>query len=169
LSDIDGLLCLEKIAKEELDHALHCQYFFWKERAKMLWFKDGDRNTSFFHAMVKRRNNYSEIHRLRINNKVIEDPKLIKDHILDYYKKIMLSLFLMFQTQEIWRILLVVIFLSYFPMMLIKCPDFLKIKTVVFNLHGNSAPGPDGFGGVFYHSCWDIIGTGVCNVVQQFF
>jgi len=53
--------------------------------------------------------------------------------------------------------------------MLIKCPDFLEIKTVAFNLNGNIAPGLDGFGGVFYHSCWDIIGTDVCNVVQQFF
>jgi len=42
LSEIDGLLYQEKIAKEDLDHALHCQYFFWKERAKMLWFKDWD-------------------------------------------------------------------------------------------------------------------------------
>jgi len=41
LSDINGLLYEEKIAKEELDHALHCQYLFWKEMAKMLWFKDG--------------------------------------------------------------------------------------------------------------------------------
>jgi len=54
-------------------------------------------------------------------------------------------------------------------MMLIKYPDFLEIKNVVFNLNGNSARGPDGFGGVFYHSCWEIIGTDVCNVVQQFF
>ena len=53
--------------------------------------------------------------------------------------------------------------------MLIKCPDFLEIKIVVFNLNGNSDPGPDGFGGVFYHSCWEIIGTDVCNAVQQFF
>jgi len=51
-------------------------------------------------------------------------------------------------------------------MMLIKCPNFLEIKNVVFNLNGNSAPGPDGFGGLFYHSCWDIIGTDVCNAVQ---
>ena len=31
-------------------------------------------------------------------------------------------------------------------MMLIKCPDFLEIKTIVFNLNGNSAPGHGGFG-----------------------
>jgi len=51
-------------------------------------------------------------------------------------------------------------------MMLIKCPNFLEIKNVVFNLNGNSVPGHDGFGGVFYHSCWKIIQTCVCNVVQ---
>ena len=32
-------------------------------------------------------------------------------------------------------------------MMLIKCLDFSEIKNAVFNLNGNSAPGPDGFGG----------------------
>jgi len=37
-------------------------------------------------------------------------------------------------------------------MMLIKCPYFLEIKIVVFNLNGNSVPSPDGFSGVFYHS-----------------
>jgi len=54
-------------------------------------------------------------------------------------------------------------------MMLIKCPNFLEIKNVVFNLNGNNASGSDGFGGVLYHSCWEIIGTDVCNAVQQFF
>jgi len=33
--------------------------------------------------------------------------------------------------------------------MLIKCPDFLEIKNVVFNLNGNSALSPHDFGGVF--------------------
>jgi len=66
LFDIDGLLFQERIAKEELDHALHSEYLFWKERAKMLWFKDGDRNTVISHVVVKRRNNSSGIHRLWI-------------------------------------------------------------------------------------------------------
>jgi len=88
LSNIDGLLCQEKIAKEELDHALHYQYLFQKEMTKMLWFKDGDQNSTFFHVVVKRRNNSSEIHRLQIDNEVTKDLKLIKDHILDFYKNL---------------------------------------------------------------------------------
>ena len=38
--------------------------------------------------MVKRRNNSSRIHHLRIENEVIEDPKLIEDHILEFYKNL---------------------------------------------------------------------------------
>jgi len=53
--------------------------------------------------------------------------------------------------------------------MLIKYPDILKIKNVVFNINGNSALGPDGFGGDSYHSCCGTIEKDVCNVVQQFF
>jgi len=126
--------------------------------AKMLWFKDGDRNTTFFfHVMVKRRNNSSGIHRLRIDNKVTEDPKLIEDHILDFYKNLYtesipnvpdtsnMGDFIGFYIPEL------VSFLE--NMMLIKCPNFLEIKTVVFNLNGNNAPGHDGFGDVLYHSC----------------
>ena len=59
---------------------------FWKEKAKMLWFKYGNRNIAFFHAVIKRRNNSSGIHYLRIDDEVIKDPKLIEDHILDFYK-----------------------------------------------------------------------------------
>jgi len=173
MSDIDGLLCQERIAKEELDQALHCQYLFWKERAKMLWFKDGVRNTAFFHVVVKRRNNSSGIHRLRIDNVVTEDPTLIEEHILDFYKTLYPESISHYQDTNNMEDFIG----TYIPelvsfeenMMLIKCPDFLEIKNVVFNLNGNSAPGPDGFGSVFHRSCWDIIGTDVCKAVQQFF
>jgi len=116
----------------------------------------------FFHVVVKRRNNSSEIHRLRIPNEVIEDHKLIEDHILDFYKNLYAeSISNVPDTSNMEDFIS-----SYIPklvsskenMMLIKCPNFLEIKTIVFNLNGNIAPGPDGFGGVFYHSCWDILG-----------
>jgi len=127
----------------------------------------------FFHAVVKRRNNYSGIQRLWIDNEATEDPKLIEDHILDFYKNIYAeSISNVSDTSNMENFIG-----SYIPelvfseenMMLVKCLDFLEIKNAIFNLNGNNAPDPDGFGGVFYHSCWEIIGTNVCNVVQQVF
>jgi len=139
----------------------------------MLWFKDGDRNTAFFHVVVKRRNNCGGIHHLQFDNMVIEDPKIIEEHILDFYKTLYVESIYHDQDTSNMEDFIG----TYVPnlvsleenMMLMKCPYFLEIKNVVFNLNGNSAPGPDGFGSVFYHSCSDIIGTNVCSVVQQFF
>lgn len=36
--------------------------------------------------------------------------------------------------------------------------DFDEVKKAVFFLDNLSAPGPDGFSGCFYTSCWDIVG-----------
>ena len=86
-----------------------------------------------------------------------------------FIKIFMPSLFLMFGIQAIWNNLLVLIFLSWFPPRCrLNVLIFLEIKNVVFNLNGNSAPGPDGFGGVFYHSCWEIIGTDVLMLFNSF-
>lgn len=36
-------------------------------------------------------------------------------------------------------------------------PEEEESRREVFAIDPNSAPGPDGFGGQFYQSCWDII------------
>lgn len=33
----------------------HLEKEFWRQKAGMQWFKDGDRNTKLFHAHVKRK------------------------------------------------------------------------------------------------------------------
>ncbi|XP_026443169.1 uncharacterized protein LOC113343061 [Papaver somniferum] len=38
-----------------------------------------------------------------------------------------------------------------------EIPTMEEIKTVVFDLGADSAPGPDGFSGCFYRHCWDVI------------
>ena len=43
---------------------------------------------------------------------------------------------------------------------LIKIPDDLEIKKAVFAIHGEKAPGPEGFSANFYQGFWDIIGGG---------
>jgi len=58
------LLVQQKQVMQNLDMAMDCQALFWKEKVKMLWFKDKDCDSSFFHAMVKKRANENVIQRL---------------------------------------------------------------------------------------------------------
>lgn len=42
-----------------------------------------------------------------------------------------------------------------------------ELKAAVFELHTEKAPGPDGFIGAFYRSCWDIISLDLLVAVNQ--
>jgi len=93
--------------------------------------------------VVKRRNNSSGIHRLRIDNEVIEDPKLVEDHILDFYKNLYVEFISNVpdtsNMEDFIGTYIHELVSSEENMMLIKCPDFLEIKNAIFNLNGNSA------------------------------
>jgi hypothetical protein len=38
-------------------------------------------------------------------------------------------------------------------------PTYEEVKVVVFSFNKNSAPSADGFTGVFFTHCWDIVGS----------
>ncbi|XP_019432708.1 PREDICTED: uncharacterized protein LOC109339679 [Lupinus angustifolius] len=48
-------------------------------------------------------------------------------------------------------------------------PSHDEIKSVVFDMNGDGAPGPDGFGGSFYQAFWHRVGPDVCRATLQFF
>lgn len=49
-------------------------------------------------------------------------------------------------------------------------PTIEEVKNVVFSMNALGAPGPDGFGGIFfYQKYWDIIKQDVYESILQFF
>lgn len=54
-------------------------------------------------------------------------------------------------------------------MFLTRIPSCEEIKSAVFKMNNEGAPGPNGFGGCFYQAFWDIISQDVCKSVSQFF
>ncbi|XP_060181254.1 uncharacterized protein LOC132610870 [Lycium barbarum] len=48
-------------------------------------------------------------------------------------------------------------------------PTMEEVKKAVFELSGDSACGPDGFSGIFYQKCWEVIKVDVVNVVKAFY
>lgn len=47
-------------------------------------------------------------------------------------------------------------------------PSMEEVRRAVFSWNGSSACGPDGFSGLFYQHCWDIIGMDVLKMVKSF-
>lgn len=52
---------------------------------------------------------------------------------------------------------------------LIRVPNEDEIKSAVHSMNPEEAAGPDGFGGVFYIACWEIIKSDLIAAVQSFF
>ncbi|XP_075084877.1 uncharacterized protein LOC142168116 [Nicotiana tabacum] len=52
-------------------------------------------------------------------------------------------------------------------MKLCRFPSFEEVKHAVFTLSGDSASGPDGFTGLFYQHCWEIVGEDIFNMVER--
>ncbi|KAL0294689.1 UNVERIFIED_CONTAM: putative mitochondrial protein [Sesamum calycinum] len=44
-----------------------------------------------------------------------------------------------------------------------------KVKTAVFQISDNKAPGPDGYTSCFFKKAWNIVGDLVCKAVMDFF
>lgn len=52
---------------------------------------------------------------------------------------------------------------------LIATPSAEEIKKVVFSIHADKAPGPDGFSASFFHTNWSSIGAKIVLEFREFF
>jgi len=107
--------------------------------------------------MVKECANSNGIQRLVDGDLVFEDPKDIEEHILSFYK----SLYDFSDTNNVSTNFRKDMIVAHIHRVvsenensrLVRCPSNDEIKEVVFALNSDSAPGPDGFGGSFFHGC----------------
>ncbi|GKB88702.1 RNA-directed DNA polymerase, eukaryota, reverse transcriptase zinc-binding domain protein, partial [Tanacetum coccineum] len=138
------------------------------QKAKIEWLRDGDRNTEFFHKIIKGR-----MHKNRIvsicneKGERFENDKIAEQFVKHFQeflgkKDVVTDL----PTEEI-----------VFPNKLSReekanmCRGVseVEVKNVMFEIEDSKAPGPYGFTTRFYKSAWSIIGKDICKAVQEFF
>uniref|UniRef100_A0A1U7V1B1 Uncharacterized protein LOC104212570 n=1 Tax=Nicotiana sylvestris TaxID=4096 RepID=A0A1U7V1B1_NICSY len=134
----------------------------------MLWFKDGDRNTKFFHAQVNGRRKRLKLSRIQNSlGNWIEEDHLIAEEAVKFYK----DQFTKSAVPNAFDIL------NHVPSMvdsdqherLMALPSNEEVKRAVMGLNGDSAGGPDDFTGAFYQTCWETIEEDVVGMVRAFF
>ncbi|XP_060211838.1 uncharacterized protein LOC132639409 [Lycium barbarum] len=157
-----------QLAQDELKKYLHYGEEFWRQKKVYTWFSEGDRNTGFFHNSVNGRRKRLQVNRIQISDgEWIEDKEQLASEAVNFFQQ-------QFSQEEG---ALDFGMLKHIPQMvssesndlLCALPSQEKVKNVVFELKGESACGPDGLSGTFFHSCWDIVGMDVFRMVQAFY
>ncbi|KAL0381623.1 UNVERIFIED_CONTAM: hypothetical protein Sangu_0226600 [Sesamum angustifolium] len=142
---------------------------FYCQKAKTHFLKQGDRNTKFFHDMVKRnaaRNSILAI--TKADGSIITSVPNIAQKFVDFYTSLLGT-----EDQALpvddgvfhWGPSLTTKLASNLCMAVTPA----KVKTAIFQINDNKAPGPDGYTSCFFKKAWNIVGDLVYRAVIDFF
>ncbi|WJX32857.1 hypothetical protein P8452_21136 [Trifolium repens] len=165
----DSLMQQEKLAHISLDSALDLEECFWKEKARVNWHLEGDRNTGYFHRIAKIRNTTKLINAIRIDDDIVTEPQQIADHIVHYYQNLFYSNNVVLQENNLVEDVIPNLISEETNRLLTMLPSSSEIHNAIFSMNSQSAPGPDGFGAYFFQTYWDIVKDDVIKAVLQFF
>ncbi|XP_057774892.1 uncharacterized protein LOC130993874 [Salvia miltiorrhiza] len=165
----DELFDEEIRLQAELNVVLSRKNNFLQQKSRASWLQDGDRNTTFFHRMIKFKRRNTLITRLNIDGVDVYDPSIIEQHIIGHFSALFMDDGSPSADPLEIEALIDVAVSDAQNNFLVSIPEESEIAAEVFGMDANSAPGPDGFSGSFFQTCWEIIKTDVVSVVQTFF
>lgn len=144
---------------------------FFLQRSRVLWLVNGDGNTAYFHRMVNARRAINHIHYLIATSGERFDTQAgIMNHCIHYFSSFLTgqSEPCMFTQGDI-NLLLPTKCNNEQKMAMTMRFTRADIRDTFFALPRNKTCGADGFSAEFFFGCWDIIGSEVCDDVEEFF
>ncbi|KAL9672201.1 hypothetical protein QQ045_028451 [Rhodiola kirilowii] len=155
------------VARQTLNNLLRFQLGILEEKAKVSWYKDGDRNSSFFHASIKERRAQNTIKLELEDGSISDDGDVIGLRAAQYFNNLFGDLPASGDIQLTDLVQKVISDDENDCLSVI--PDLEEIQHNVFSMNSSSSLGPAGFTGKFFTSCWDIIKEDLQAAVQAFF
>ena len=143
---------------------------FLQQKAKGDWLRDGDLNTKIFHRSIKKRQLQNAI--FSIHNEAgvwVDKPQEVNAAFLEYYENLLGS---KMENRKSVKTRVV----NCGPLVIPAHCEFLykpvnrkEVKQALLSIHGDRAPGLDGFGSQFFKDCWQIVGSDIIDAVVDFF
>ncbi len=156
--------------RAELGRVLDDEELLWKTRAKQNWLREGDRNTKFFHAVANGRRRNNEVGTIADDGRSYHS----EEDKRSYFHRKFKALFAPEDTGPAnfgdWSDLFRSRRLTDADRASLTAPfSPEEIRTAVFQLGGDKAPGPDGFPLCFYQTFWETMKADIWRVFQELY
>lgn len=161
-------LLLRRACQERLALAIRERAAYWKQRGKQRAIREGDSNTSFFHAHASQRLRRNGIRALEVNGVVVSSHR-DKTTALTHHLRGLLGLQTATSTIDLASL--------YSASPSVSAVDAERLtarfteaeaKAAVRAMNCTSSPGPDGFGPGFYTAAWPTVGMAVMELAWAF-
>ena len=157
----------ERAIERQLCHLFECEEIMARQRSRVDWLQEGDRNTSFFHARASARRKTNKItYLLKDDGTRCEN----KDDIKGMTRDLFVNLYSSEPTDQIDSILEAIPCKIDENTNIMLCKPYTdeEIHEALFQMGPTKVPGPDGFPALFYQRHWDFFKVDICSAVRGF-
>ena len=150
-----NLMKEEETLRVQLEERRKQEEILWKQKSRVQWLKEGERNTKFFHRTVMHRRHVNRITHLENGQgDIIREHSKIETELINFYQD------LLTETQEdrteaiqrVTRHILVIVTPEQ-NAALTRPITQKEVDQAVKDMPPGKAPGPDGFTTDFFHHC----------------
>ncbi len=139
----------------------------WRQRSRIARFKEGDRNTSFYHACASQRKKTNTIVGLNDDNGIWHSDKVAIDTLaVDYFSNLFFTSHLAAVGEVVNHVEPAVTFAMNEGFLVPFTNE--EVKFALFQMHPSKAPSPNGMTNLFYQKIWHIVEHDVCLAVLDF-
>jgi hypothetical protein len=159
----------EEQLQVQLEQRRRQEEILWRQKSRVQWLKEGEKNTKFFHrTMIHRRHINRITHLEDEQGQLIRDHERIEEELHRYYQTLLTE-----NNED--RAAAISRVTSHIPKLITPEQNAAlnrpiskeEVDKAVKDMPPGKAPGPDGFTTDFFHHCWDIIGQDVWEVVEE--
>ena len=120
----------------------------------MLWLKERDNNTKFFHQMANSNRRCNFMEKVDVDGIVLDTDSDIRERVVRFHESL-------YQEKEPWRPTIEGLDFSMISdvdkNLLERRFDKEEILQVITDLQGDKSPGPDNFTMAFFQKCWSVL------------
>ncbi|XP_062014504.1 uncharacterized protein LOC133731044 [Rosa rugosa] len=165
----DAVQLEKQTLMSRLQSLLSQEEIFWRQRSKVQWLKEGDRNTSFFHRKASNRRRKNLIQGLYDEEGTwCEDDARLERVVSSYFTKMFTASELDFEAMETTLAAIQPRVSTEMNAQLCLPYTGEEIKCALFQMYPTKSPGPDGMPPIFFQHYWETIGEDVVEAVQSF-